>query len=446
MLCFGLILVLTGCAQNKQAADTGKNPNKITIDQELSNQLDIKTEPIGMRQLALNLPVTGSVHPDVGRETDVNTRFSGRVMEVLVKPGQVVNSKTVLALIDSHEVSQLQAELLEAQSKVHIAQAQEDRERQVYEEQLLRPKSLIQARTHHDECKVQLELAHSEYDRQSGLYKEKISSQRDYLLAKGNLARAKATFEQAEADLQREERLYKNKAIMMRDYKLAQAETARLHQHMNTLLQRLEFLGVPDSVVKDVLRTGKIKGVIPVVSPAHGVVSHQDISVGEFIDSHKTLFVITDLTSVVVTADIPEVDLSQVKLGNEVSVRIAGYPNEVFKGTIDYIADHVNPKTRTVAIRARLDNSRNMLKANMFAEIVLEGNPQNVLACPKSAIQDKEGQKVVFIKDVDGFEEKTVSVGREDDRFVEILTGLSAGDLVVTQGSLMLKAELSYKR
>lgn len=441
-------LFLVACQpHNSSVAPTASRQGArvVKVPAEVSREVEIKDEPIELRRLAVSLHVTGQIKPDVGREVNVNTRFSGRVTEVKVVPGQYVHPGEILAAVDSQQISELQAELIEAKSKVYVAEAHEERERQVYEEQVQRPKSLIQARTHFDETKVHLELSESEYYRQEGLYKEKISSGKDYLIAKANFAKARAAFTQAEVDLQREQRLYANKALMKRDYQLAQAETARARQHLNTLQQRLQFLGMAPHMVLTVLNTGRIVAEVPIISPAAGVVTHQSVAVGEIISPDKHAFTITDLSQVVVAADLPEVDVSRVKLGSPVQVKIASYPTEHFGGLISYISEHVNPETRTVAIRARLDNSKRLLKSNMFAEIDIEGKPSLMLACPKSAIQERDGRKVVYVLDPAGYEERPIETASETELYYEVANGLKEGERVATQGSLMLKTELTYQ-
>lgn len=417
----------------------------VEITEATARELDIRDEEVIRRHLALPLHVTGEIKPDVGREVNVNTRFSGRVTSVLVVPGQIVQSGDVLATVDSHQISELQAELIEAKSKLSIAEAQEERERQIYEEQLQRPKTLIQAKTHYDDVKIQLELAEAEFQRQEGLYREKISSAKAYLIAKGEHAKAKAAYSQAHVDLQREERLYANKALMKRDYQLAQAETHRAHQHFNTLQQRLQFLGMSASMVRDLMRTGKIVAEVPIPAPASGVITHQTAIVGEVINPDENAFTITNLSTVVIAADLPEAYIPKVNLGQTVRVKISSYPNESFHGVVSYIGDHVNPETRTVAIRARLENKDRKLKSNMFAEIDVEGQQAEILACPKSAVQEHDGKKIVFVHVGEGYQERPIETGSETEQYVEVKSGLEVGDRVATQGALMLKTELSYQ-
>ncbi|PWU01710.1 MAG: hypothetical protein C5B53_02475, partial [Candidatus Melainabacteria bacterium] len=398
-------LAMTSCAVHSGPSSTASQTSKgveapvvIKVPDELAKQIDLRTEEVKMRPLAAPQHLTGHIEPSWGKEVDVSTRISGRVREILVKPGQFVPAKHLMAVIDSREISELEAEMIEAKNKLGFALAHQEREKQIYEEQIERPRALIDAQSVYRKAKVQKELSASELKRIQALHNEKIAAAKDLISAQAAFAQAQTAYEQAAIDLQREEHLYGNKAIMKRDYSFAQSETDRDRQHLNTLVQRLEFLGTSSAEIDDLLKTKKIKGTAFIVAPQAGVVSHYDVAVGEVVHPDRSLFKITDLSSVIVSADLPEVDLQKVKLGDKVKVKIASYPNEVFEGTISFISEHIHPDTRMVSIRAHLDNSARRLKPNMYAEIDLEEeNPKLVLLCPKSAIQEHNGHKIVFV-------------------------------------------------
>jgi cobalt-zinc-cadmium efflux system membrane fusion protein len=81
----------------------------------------------------------------------------------------------------------------------------------------------------------------------------------------------------------------------------------------------------------------------------------------------------------------------------------------------------------------------------MYAEIDLEGASRKFLACPKSALQEHDGSKISFVQKTEGFQERPVKLGKEGEHYCEVLSGLSDGETVATQGSLMLKTELNYQ-
>jgi cobalt-zinc-cadmium efflux system membrane fusion protein len=449
-LAIGLVsLSLVACSTSSASKRDDKQVESlptIQLTAEMADKLNIKTEKIEKRVVTDALHVTGQIKPDVGKEVNVNTRFSGRIVAVKVDLGQVVHPGDVVALVDSREIAEMQAEMIESQSKLQIAMAQEKREQQVYEEQLRRPTSLISAQTRYEDTKVQLDLSKSDHERLEGLYREKIAAAKDFFAARASLAKAQTAHAQAVAELDREKRLYANKALMKKDVELAKAQTKQAKQHLTTLQQRLIFLGVNASTINQVLTEGQIHEVVPIVSPATGVVSQIRIAVGEVLGPEKTAFTITDLTTVVVSADIPEVDFSKVKYGSPVTIQVVSYPDQVYHSTIDYIGERVNEETRTVGIRVKLDNPHYRLKSNMFAELDIETEPRTLLACPKSALQDYHGRKVVFVKTTNGFQERPVAIGTTHGGYLEVLSGLIDGEEVVTDGAVMLKTQLTYKQ
>lgn len=420
-------------------------PRLIKIDPATAAKIDFKTEVVSNRRVAIPLHLSGRIEPDYGLEVDVSARIAGRVSEVRIKPGETVSKGQILAYIDSPDVHNLQGELVEARSKLSIAEAHAERERQIFEEQIERPKALLDAKALMQNTKVAAELAEQEYIRQEGLYREKISATKDYLAAKAALSRANVDYEQARVAFAREEKLYKNRSLMKREYQLAMAEAARDKQHVNTIIKRLDFLGADRAMTEKILAGGEMTGLVKIVAPIAGVVSKYDCAVGEVVQPERTMFKITDLRSVQVSADLPEIDLSRVKLGDHVLIKIPSYPEQNFEGVVSYISDTVHADSRAVPIRARLANPKGQLKTNMFAEIDLEGAARGFLAVPKAAIQEHEGKKIVFVKREDGFEERVVTVGASGEHYFEVLTGLSEGEVVATQGSLMLKTELSYQ-
>lgn len=413
-------------------SDHTKNvPAVASVPAAVHEAQSYKTATITTKELALPLHLAGIIEPDFGKEVDVTSRIAGRVQKVFVRQGDNIARQSVMAILDSKDVTELQAELIEADSKLKIAQAHQERERMIYQEQVERPKALIDAQTSYKEERAKRDLAETEFNRVRDLYREKISSGRDFNAAKASLASAQAAFEQAEIDVEREKHLYENRALMQHDYQVAKAETSRAKQHHNTLIQRLEFLGMTQGMVEKVEKSGQLNGEISIFAPVSGVVTRQESEAGEVVQPDKPMFTITDLSSVNVKAELPELAVSRVKLGLKVKIKVLSYPNETFIGNVDYISEHVNPSTHTIAIRAKLDNLNHKFKKDMSAEIDLEAQMAHVLICPKDALIEKQGKDQVLVKTRQGtFEEHEVFVGGFAGDTAEILTGIEEGDEV----------------
>lgn len=447
-----IVPLLAGCGGVEvpvSQASTNKTKHgleAIQVDDAVARQLDIKTELVEKKTLGHSLRITGQIKPVVGQEAEINTRFSGRVVRVLAKLGEVVKPGQDLAFVDSSDMGDIQAELIESKSKVEITKAQASREKQIYNENFQRPSGLIQAQTALEEAKVQLDLADAEYKRMEGLHKEKIAAGKDFLAARAALESSKLTYREAVSQCKREEGIYKNTSSLKHDLHMALSEATREEDHLHTLIQRLDSLGMPRDMINKVLKTNKIIPVLPLRASSCGVVTKQELAVGEMLGPSDTAMVVTDLSTVLVSADLPEADLASVTIGCPVTVKVASYPNEEFHGVVSYVSEHVEPETRTVAIRAKLDNKERKLKLNMFAEIKFQAAPRLVIACPKSAAQERDGQKVVFVKTKEGYKERPVVLVPGSEQYYEVTSGLTPGEEIVTQGSLLLKAELSSNR
>ncbi len=453
LILLAMVVVVATCTSCSHGADDphadAKTPASsariVKVSEDLVKSFGLQTDLVKTRSVTIPLLLTGRIEPDLQKEVDVGTRVAGRITKIYVDPGITVKKGHLLALIDSREITEIQTDLLEAKAKLNIAEIAEDRERQVYEEQIKRPTTLLKARAVFDEIKVQKELAEIEYQRMQGLFKEKIVATKDYLASKAQLARARVNWEEAKATLEREETLYKTRSMLKRDYHIAQAEADRARNAVLGLTQRLIFLGCDKPMLDKVTKTKQIDGTIEVSSPIHGVVNYHDVAVGELVRPEIALFSVSDTSTVLLRVDLPEADLRSVRMGQQVSIKVPSYPNKQFNGTINYIGVKVNQTTRTVPIKARLANKEGILRNNMFADIQLEGEEQTVLSCPKDSLQEHGDEKVVFVKHKDGFEERRVRVGFQGEKYVQVLSGLKEGDVVATQGSLMLKTEISYQ-
>jgi membrane fusion protein, heavy metal efflux system len=401
-------------------------------------------EEIERRDLPIFLSLKGVVLSLPGKESDVSVRIIGKVVKVAAHLGDKVTTGQLLAVLDSKEISELEAELIEAKSQVRIAKARREREKQIMDEQLHRPKALIAAQERFDELKAQEELAESEFKRQDGLRKEKISSGRAFMTAKTENAQAQALFEQAKLELQREQSLYKNKALLSKDFEIADAEADHDAQHLDTLKQRLLFLGMEQKSIDNVMNSGKISGEHNIIAPVSGVISHEDVAIGEVVESNHSMFRILDLSEVDVKGEVLENEISLIKIGHKVTVTVPSYPDEEFEGTIDYLSDHINPETHTLATRARLANKDGKFKENMTAEIDLDGPHREILACPKTALIHDKGNVLVFVVENRQFVLRPIITGLTAKDYVEVRSGLSEKDKVVA-GTRQSLSELQSK-
>jgi cobalt-zinc-cadmium efflux system membrane fusion protein len=245
---------------------------------------------------------------------------------------------------------------------------------------------------------------------------------------------------------ERAARLYKDKAVAEQEVQRAHANRVSAEEGVNianTEVRRaeeeLERLGVTNSEDP----SGESGEQIPVKAPFAGVVLERLITAGTAVTPGTALFVVIDLSALWALAEIDETSLSLVAAGRPVEVRVSAYPDEAFPGTIAFVGDTINPKTRRVTVRCQVPNATGRLKPEMYATVALgESGPRSIVAVPSQAVHEIEGRTVVFVQAGDRFSRRDVRVGSDVDGQVEIRSGLKAGERVAAAGSFLLKSEL----
>jgi cobalt-zinc-cadmium efflux system membrane fusion protein len=157
------------------------------------------------------------------------------------------------------------------------------------------------------------------------------------------------------------------------------------------------------------------------------------------------LFTIGDLDPIVVVADVFEMDVGRVKAGAAMALTVPAYPGRVFHGKVQWVADQLDPTTRTVRVRGEIANPDHSLKSEMYAAVSIVADQHLKLAIARSALLRLGDQSVVFVetgKAPDGriaFERRPVAVDEETGgTYLPVTAGLSTGERLVTSGAIML--------
>jgi cobalt-zinc-cadmium efflux system membrane fusion protein len=260
--------------------------------------------------------------------------------------------------------------------------------------------------------------------------------------ARADYAKAKVLLELTKANVEREKRLFEQKISPQKDLLTAQAEERRAEAEVRMLHEKLRLYGLGD-VEADSSNSAPSRYLVRAAGP--GVVVEKEITQGEVIEAGKKVFTISDLSTVWVLLNIFEKDLAQVTRNTAVKIQTESYPDETFEGKVAYIGDVIDPQNRTVSLRVIVANPNRRLKPGMFAtaEVVAGGASAKGIVIPSSAIQKIEGKPVAFVQQSDGsFAKKELQLGKEMSGKVEVKSGLTEGDAVVTEGSFTLKSEL----
>lgn len=283
----------------------------------------------------------------------------------------------------------------------------------------------------------------------------------------GEYLGARAVLQQAEADLEVKRRvvargreLIKLEAIARQELDVREAElktseaaVSRDQATVSRVEEQLHRFGLSDA---DLTKLSPTSGESPhreashaiLRAPFDGVITKYDVAQGEVVEPEQELFTVTDLSQVWVLADIYEKDITKIRAGTDAVVRVDAYPDRSFTGRVTYVADIIDPQTRSAKARVVVANPGAALKLDMFARVsVPTADVREGLLVPVAAVQTIDNQSVVFVKSGETrFERRTVELGATAGEVVEVRSGLKPGDAVVGAGSFHLKTALLRDR
>jgi len=279
-----------------------------------------------------------------------------------------------------------------------------------------------------------------------------VGMQSDYLQAVTTERSAHTTLELAARTRERAARLAEAEAIPKRDLQQAQADESRAADDLQRAQSaiaaargRLRSAGMSEDEINRLAASShSVNRIVPLVAPISGTITERKAGLGQVVQpgSGDPLFMIADLTSVWVNADVYEDQLAFIKQGAPVKIRTPAYPNETFDARVDQIGSTLDPDKHTVAVRCVVTNSQGRLKPGMFATVVLRAAAtETAITVPSSAIVVESDRRSVFVEDSPGkYIKRPVETGTEIDGAVVIRTGLKEGERVVVRGSLLISS------
>ncbi|MDY6891141.1 MAG: efflux RND transporter periplasmic adaptor subunit [Pseudomonadota bacterium] len=209
---------------------------------------------------------------------------------------------------------------------------------------------------------------------------------------------------------------------------------------------RLRSLKVSDAAIQTLRRERKVSQTVTFYAPASGVVDDFILREGLFVKPGMTLISIGNLDQVWVEAEIFERQASLVQPGLPVTMELDYLPGREWQGSVDYIYPTLDPKTRTLRVRIRFDNSERLLKPNMFARVTIHNDSAtDLLTVPRESVIRGGGgnNRVVLALGEGRFKSVQVRIGRSDGKRIEVLEGVRAGEQVVTSAQFLLDSESS---
>jgi cobalt-zinc-cadmium efflux system membrane fusion protein len=336
--------------------------------------------PIAEINFRTELVTDGKIAVNGNTSTPVFSPFSGRVTKVIANPGDNVAKGAPLATVEATEFIQAQNDLIAAMAAQDTAHAQ------------LTQAELIEKRKH-------------------ALFEAKGGSLQDWQQSQSDLVAAQSTFRSAEIALA-------------------------------AVRNRMRVLGKTDSDVSSLESSRKMDATAVVVAPISGTVTDRQVGPGQYIQAGagNPVFSISNLSSVWLVGNVREADAPAVRRGMPVEVRVLAVPDKVFKAKLTYVAPTVDPTTRRVAVRAEVENPDNELKPEMFASFsIITGSESKAPAVPESAIVYEGQDTRVWVAKADGsLGMRPVRLGRAMGNSFEALSGVKAGEKIVTGGTLFI--------
>lgn len=367
--------------ENEEGEKREETPGRVTLTAAAISEAGIATWQVKPVDLEHLLVLTGSVGHDENRLLQVASNVRGRVVSIPVDLGARVRKGDALLVLESVELGRAREEFLRETSTLRVAS-------RAYE----RAKTLVEAKA----------ISSGEFQAREGEY----------------LSRKAA----------------------------AQAAERALH-----------LLGDDDDEIRRLKTAAESDGDLhagdaprlTLRAPFDGRVVDRKVTPGALVEALQPLAIVANLSSVWVFLQAYEKDLALLHTGLPVTIRTEAYPQESFKGRIDFVGSSLDPVTRTVRIRATVENPTEKLKPGMFVRAHVDvpkpaAEARLILVVPQAALQTLAGRTTLFVQAEPGvFERRFVEVGHSFEGFTEVLAGVKAGDVVVTEGSFVVKSEFA---
>jgi Cu(I)/Ag(I) efflux system membrane fusion protein len=212
---------------------------------------------------------------------------------------------------------------------------------------------------------------------------------------------------------------------------------------VETALERLRLLDVPDHQITDLTNTLEVKKQLHIHSPANGIVINIGAREGQYVTPPTELYAIADLSKVWVYVDIYEDELPWIRVGDQATIKVRAVPGQTFRGRLSYIYPYAESKTRTIKVRMEFDNADLLLKPNMFADVTIDASAiPDVIVVPSEAIIRSGAREQVFIRRAPGkFEPREVVLGVSSQGWTQIREGVAPGEEVVVSAQFLIDSE-----
>jgi RND family efflux transporter MFP subunit len=240
--------------------------------------------------------------------------------------------------------------------------------------------------------------------------------------AEAALRQAEATLENTKLEFKRKDALHKEELVTKQQY--------------DDVVTRLSLTEAEVERAKASLAIARLKlSKTKITSPLAGVVKEKRVSAGDFVKNGTPLFVIIQSNPIKLRFTVPEKDLGRLKMNQEVTLKVDGFPGSEFKGKVNIVFPNVEEKTRTLQVEAIVPNNNGILKPGLFAKVILyTSGERDTIVVPVTALLYEAEKVKVFIIEGDRAKEREVKLGSKYGELMEIIDGVKEGEKIVAIG------------
>jgi RND family efflux transporter MFP subunit len=231
--------------------------------------------------------------------------------------------------------------------------------------------------------------------------------------------------------------------VKQSDYQIGREEMETSKRLLRASGRKLSMMGLKAEEIVQIQKTGEMMPLLPVRAPFAGSILENIGVLGTTVETGTVLITLADLSTVWISADVFEKNLSAIRIGSPAEIKVSAYADESFHGRLTAISDQVDEASRSIKARVEVSNPALKLKPGMFATVILKPPiAEHIITVPEGALRTVDGKTVVFIQIRDGvFSKREVRVGRSAAGLIEILDGLKEGETIAVDGSFILKSE-----
>lgn len=269
----------------------------------------------------------------------------------------------------------------------------------------------------------------------------------DISLASSDVGKAQADLTAAQHDFERQKDLYQQHAASQKDFEQSEDSFQKAKAEYDRAQAKSSLFAAGGGGVGGVVSQG-----YALRAPIDGTVIARNVSPGVEVQGQYAggaaveLFTVGEVDKVWIVADVFEMDVARVHVGQKATVHVQAFADKTFEGTIDYVSGTLDPQTRTAKVRCTFDNKDNLLKPEMYATVAISVDQRKALAIPRPAVLRLGDQTVVFVE-LDGaapngkhrFERLPVQVDeQEGSHWLPVQHGLNQGDKLVVSGAILI--------